>query len=89
MWVQKTKIYNYNDGGTTVSTVKPDTEYTQLYRIVAEDGMVLTNGATTVTCVDTEDVSAWSEVVDVQAAAKFTDEILEKARAYDALMANK
>ena len=91
--------YTRTDGGTTVSTVKPDVEFTQLYRLLADEGMVLTNGEITTICVDTEEVSVWSEIVDVQSGEvldehvpqpastpELTEEILAKARAYDELM---
>lgn len=59
-------LYRYNrpSGGVTVSPVKPEGEYTELFRIVADDGMVLTDGENVTTCTDTTDPSAWSEVAD-------------------------
>lgn len=56
--------YNRPDGGVTVSPVKPDGEYTELFRLVADEGMALTDGNTVTTCIDTEDVTAWTEVKD-------------------------
>ncbi len=88
--MQTINLYRYTraDGGVTVSTVKPDGEYTELYRLVADEGMVLTDGATKTSCVDTTDVSVWSEVVDNQdnTASTLDAEIIEKAKAYDILM---
>ena len=52
------------DGGVTVSPVKPDGDYTELIRLVADEGMILTNGVDNTPCVDTHDVSIWSEVED-------------------------
>lgn len=82
-------LYRYirPDGGITVSTVQPDVEYTALYRLVADEGMILTDGSITTSCVDVEDMSVWSEMVDVQNGTAISAEILEKARAYDILTA--
>ena len=54
--------YNRHGGGVTVSPVKPEGEYTELFRLVADEGMVLTDGITTTTCVDTDDATKWHEV---------------------------
>lgn len=77
------KLYRFTrpNGGVTVSTVEPDTEYTELFRLVADEGCVLTNGETTTTCTDTDDPGAWSEIPDVEMT-----ETEEKARAYDIMM---
>jgi hypothetical protein len=64
--MQMIPLYRYTrpGGGVTVSTVKPDTEYTELSRLVADDGFILTDGETFTSCTDTDNPSAWSEVVD-------------------------
>lgn len=64
--MEKITLYRYNrsGGGVTVSTVKPEAEYTELFRLVADEGMALTDGNTVTTCIDTEDVTAWTEVKD-------------------------
>lgn len=64
--MQTIPLYRYTrpDGGVTVSTVKPDTEYTELSRLVADEGYVLTDGVTTTTCTDTDYPSFWSEIPD-------------------------
>lgn len=66
--MQKIHLYRYSrpDGGVTVSTVKPDTEHTELSRLVADEGYVLTNGETTTPCIDTDNPGAWSEVSDTE-----------------------
>lgn len=86
--MQTINLYRYTrpDGGVTVSTVQPDVEYTVLYRLVADESMVLTDGSTMTSCVDTEDVSVWSEVIDTQNGTEISTEILEKAKAYDILV---
>jgi hypothetical protein len=64
--MQVINLYRYirEGGGTTVSTAQPDCEYTTLFRLVADEGMLLTNGTITTSCVDTHDTSVWSEIVD-------------------------
>lgn len=54
----------YRYGNTIVSPVKPEsTEYTELYRLIAEDGKVLTQDGTVFTpCVDTDCTDGWQEV---------------------------
>lgn len=79
-------LYRYTrpDGGTTVSTVKPDAEYTELFRLVADEGMVLTDGNITTFCTDTADPSLWSEVEDTETPEESV--VQEKAKAYDILV---
>ena len=57
-------LYRYEraDGGVTVSPIKPDAEYTEMYRLVADEGKVLTNGEITTTCTDVYDTEGWSEI---------------------------
>ncbi len=51
------------DGGTTVSTVKPDGEYTEKFRLIADEGKMLTmDGTTLYGCTDVESVEGWYEV---------------------------
>lgn len=62
--MQKIIIYRFirPDGGVTVSPVKPDGEYTEMLRMVADEGYILTNGVTTTSCCDTDNAEAWTEV---------------------------
>lgn len=62
--MQKITLYKYTraDGGITVSPVKPDGEYTEMYRLVADEGKALTNGEIETTCTDVESVDGWEEV---------------------------
>lgn len=73
--MQRITLYRYTrpGGGVTVSTVKPETEYTVLYRLVADEGFVLTDGETVSPCVDTDNPSAWEEVPDVENPNEATD----------------
>ena len=63
--MQVIALYKYirADGGVTVSPVMPDCEYTEMYRLVADEGKVLTqDGVDTTTCIDVESVEGWYEV---------------------------
>ena len=58
-------LYRYirKNGGITVSPNKPDTEYTEMVRLVEDDGKVLTkDGENFTTCVDTDTADGWYEV---------------------------
>jgi hypothetical protein len=60
-------LYKYNraDGGVTVSPVKPEGEYTEMYRLVADEGKALTqDGENLTTCIDTDTPEGWYEVYD-------------------------
>lgn len=63
--MQAITLYRYNraDGGVTISPVKPDTEYTEMVRLVADEGKVLTqDGESITTCIDTDTADGWYEV---------------------------
>lgn len=64
--MQKITLYRYirPNGGVTVSTAKPDSEYTELTRLFADDGYILTDGVNYTSCIDTDHPDAWAEVVD-------------------------
>lgn len=72
--MQTIPLYRYTrpDGGVTVSTAKPSGEYTELFRLVADESYVLTNGETVVICTDTDNPSAWSEIPDTENANEAT-----------------
>ena len=57
-------LYRYTrpDGGVTVSTEKPDGDFTELCRVAADDGCVLTDGENITVCIDTDTPDAWQEV---------------------------
>ena len=58
-------LYKYEraDGGVTVSPIKPDCEYTEMVRLVADEGKVLTSdGENFTSCVDTDTAAGWYEV---------------------------
>lgn len=73
--MQAITLYRYNraDGGVTISPVKPDGEYTEMVRLVADEGKVLTNdGENFTSCVDTDTAAGWYEV-DVPTEDEATD----------------
>lgn len=80
--MQTIPLYRYTrpDGGVTVSTVKPDGEYTELTRLVADEGYTLTNGTENSSCADTATPGDWTEILDSEEST-----IEQKAQAYDIL----
>ena len=64
--MQIVNIYRYvrSDGGVTNSTIKPDCAYTLRYRLIADEGMTLTNGVDTASCVDVDSPDGWTEIPD-------------------------
>ena len=52
------------DGGVTVSPDKPESgEYTEMYRLIADEGKLLTqDGTDTFPCVDVKIVDGWYEI---------------------------
>ena len=63
-------LYRYirEDGGTTVSIEKPSCEYTECYRIIADEGKCITkDGSDLRVVVDVENVEGWYEVDDPEA----------------------
>jgi hypothetical protein len=62
--MQIIKLYKYKreNGGTTISPVKPDCEHTEMVRLVADEGKVLTDGENMTTCVDTDTADGWTEI---------------------------
>lgn len=74
-------LYRYTrpDGGVTVSPVKPETEHTELTRLVADKGFVLTDGEKTARCIDTHSPEAWTEVADAENPNEATTEDYQNA----------
>ena len=63
MEIKELYRYEREPGKITVSTVKPDVEYTITYRIIAAEGKAVTqNGTDIITCVDTDNKDGWYEV---------------------------
>lgn len=57
-------LYKYirDDGGATVSLVKPNTEYAEMFRLIADEGKELINGDVRTPCIDVESTEGWSEI---------------------------
>ena len=86
--MQKIVLYRYTrpDGGVTTSPLKTDEDYTEHYRLVADENMTLTNGEVTASCTDTDNPDAWTEIVDIESDEAENSELSEtvlKAHAYD------
>ena len=65
--MQKIKLYKYEraEGGTTISPNKPNTEYTEMLRLVADEGKALTKDGKELTpCADVDSADGWREVDD-------------------------
>lgn len=50
------------DGGTTISPQGPGTLDNSLYRLIADERKILTDGKTKTKCVDTENLLYWQEI---------------------------
>lgn len=60
-------LYRYTrpDGGVTVSPVKPKVEYTEKFRIEADEGKILTHpDHGTASCIDVDSTDGWTEIND-------------------------
>ena len=64
--MQTKTLYKYTraDGGVTVSPTKPDVEYTQMYRLIADEESEITNGQITTTCIDVVSFEGWHDADD-------------------------
>lgn len=60
--------YNRENGGVTVSPQKPNCEYTEMYRLIADDGMELVKGDIRTVCVDADTTDGWveTEAIDLE-----------------------
>lgn len=53
--------YDRGNGKITVSPNKPDGEYKEMYRLIADEGKVLVKGDIETVCVDTDTTDGWEE----------------------------
>lgn len=61
----KTLYRVINNGKVTVTPIKPShNDYTETYRLIADEGMVITDGANTYCCVDTDEPEKYSEILE-------------------------
>lgn len=57
--------YERKSGKVTVSPKMPeDRPYTEVYRLIADDGMILTNGEIQTPCIDVNSTDGWTEIED-------------------------
>ena len=82
--MQTKVVYRYRtkQGGINVSPNKPREktyvgEVTELHRIMADKGMVLTNGEETVCCIDTDTPEAWTEIIEETGEAELISMLKE------------
>lgn len=75
--MQTITLYRYTrpDGGVTVSPEQPDegTAYELRYRLIADEGLSLTNGEVFTQCTDTATPDAWQEVSDGDDTEELSD----------------
>lgn len=58
--------YEREPGCVTVSTEQPtNVEYTEIYRLIADEGKVLTKGNIVTNCVDTDNTTGWTEIDEI------------------------
>lgn len=65
--MQVKELYKFRrpDGGVDVSPIRPDGEYETMYRVIADEGKLVTlNGEDCYLCIDTVSVDGWYEVDD-------------------------
>lgn len=62
--MQTITLYRYTrpDGGISVSPIKPNVKYTEMVRLIADDGKALTDGTNTTTCTDVSSAEGWTEI---------------------------
>lgn len=63
MIIKELYKYTREGGGVTVSTEKPNCEYVEAFRIIAEEGKGITKDGTNIfCCIDVDDPSGWYEI---------------------------
>ena len=62
--MQTITLYRYTrpDGGISVSPIKPNVKYTEMVRLIADEGKALTDGTNTTTCSDVSSAEGWTEI---------------------------
>lgn len=76
--MQIINLYKYRraDGGVTVSPIKPEGEYTEMYRLVADDGKLVTkDGVNFYSIIDTDSVDGWYEIIEEEKQITDTEEL--------------
>lgn len=54
--------YEREPGKITVSPEKPNVEYTEMYRLIADECKILTNGEIETYCIDVHRTDGWTEI---------------------------
>lgn len=59
--MERRVLYKFKreDGGTTVSPVKPAGSYKKMYRLIADEGRAITDGKRIVTVADVDSYAGW------------------------------
>lgn len=66
MKIKQLYQYDRENGRITVSPIKPECEYTEMYRLIAEEGKTLVKGDISSPCVDTYDKDGWEEIEELE-----------------------
>lgn len=75
--MKKVTLYRYTreDSGVTVTPNRPKTAgYTIKHRLIADEGMTLTNGEIVASCIDVDSIDGWSEIADE------TEDVVEESK---------
>jgi len=80
MEIKKLYRYEREAGKVTVSTEKPDGDYTEVYRLIADKGKVLTDGVATYACIDTDSPNKFTEIDEPTTDIDINDEYAEAGR---------
>lgn len=62
--MKRKTLYRYlrEDGGYTISPVKPEgTAYTKRYRLIADEGMAITDGEIVTEVIDVKSYAGWRD----------------------------
>ena len=71
--------YEREDGGMDVSPNKPDCQYTELFRIIADEGHVVTeDGENLYYCVDVEYIDGWYEIEEPEKPEEESEKEIEE-----------
>ena len=72
------ELYHYEreEGKVTVSTEKPECDYTLRYRLIADEDKLLTkDGENFTTCIDVDSPDGWYELDALKTNSKFREVI--------------
>lgn len=62
MTIETLYRYKRKSGKITVSPKKPECKFTEVYRLIADDGKILTNGEITTPMIDVDSTDCWVEI---------------------------